>query len=173
MGDRNYNFPIPKNEQYYYDTVEGTYKPLILDDGLIPVKLGGVDAESGALPTSLTNSEIMQPIEVQGHLQTTLQTHNGVTVTPTSSSTSAWIDTQGFNYVGATFINDATTASSLSLQWSNDGVSVHGYEALIASSTTQQKAGGTDTKARYLKIIVWNNDTASPHVFSAWAYLKA
>jgi hypothetical protein len=121
----------------------------------------------------LESSDVQIPIEIQGHLAQTIQTHAGVTVAPTNSSEGVWIDTQGFSYVGATFVNDASTASSLSFQWSNDGVNFHGYESVVSSSTTRQKAGGTETKARYLKVVVWNNDTATPHVISAWVYLKA
>jgi hypothetical protein len=175
MGDRNYNFPIPKNELYYYDTVEGAYKPLILEDGLIPVKLGGVDAESGALPTSLTNSEIMQPIEVQGHLQTTIQTHAGVIVTPNgSNSNSAWIDTAGFDRVAITYINDANTNNSTDILWSHDGINTNSIEwVVLNTSTIKERAVEVPTKARYMKIRLNNGDTSAPHTMSAWAYLKA
>mgnify|MGYP001133442024 CR=1 FL=1 len=121
----------------------------------------------------LESSEVQIPIEIQGHLQQTIQTHAGVSIVPTSSSASVWIDTQGFDKIGATFINDASTNSSLSLQWSNDGVTVHGYEPLIVSATTKEKAGSTETKARYVKVNVWNNDSTAPHIMSAWLYLKA
>jgi hypothetical protein len=131
-------------------------------------------AKSGITHGSdIQNVQVQVPIEIQGHLQQTIQTHAGVTIVPTSSSASAWFDTQGFDRIGATFINDASTNSSLSLQWSNDGVTVHGYEPLIVSATTKEKAGSTETKARYVKVNVWNNDTAAPHVMSAWIYLKA
>lgn len=121
----------------------------------------------------IESSDIMQPVEIQGHIQTTVQTHSGVTVAPTGSGQSAWIDSLGFDKVAVTFLNDAGTASSLSIQWSNDGATVQGYESLIPSSTVKEKSGIVETKARYFKVLLWNNDSAAPHVMSAWAYLKA
>lgn len=178
MGDRNYNFPVPKNELYYYNTVEGTYKPLILEDGLIPVKLGGVDADSGALPVTLTASDIMQPVEIQSRIATTIQTHNGVTVSPNgNSSNPAFVDANGFNDIAITVLNDSNTAQfAVTILWSNDGVNVHGAETVLNSAVavwSNSRSAQVASKARYFKIILLNSDTANPHIMSAWAYLKA
>lgn len=115
----------------------------------------------------------IQPIDIQSHLQTTIQTQSGVTVAPgTNSDSSSWIDTDGFDKLACTMINDAGTNAMIQLLWSNDGSSIHFYENLVATGTSQQKGAITETKSRYVKVRLNNSDTA-PHIMSAWAYLKA
>lgn len=38
MANRETRFPIPKNEQYYYDEVTNTLKPVVKDEGMLPVQ---------------------------------------------------------------------------------------------------------------------------------------
>lgn len=158
MSTRNTDFPIPKSELYYYDEVEKVLKPLVDTDGLMKV--------------NIENSDIMQPIEIQGHLQTTIQTHNGVTIAPSSSNDSVFIDTLGFDKIAVTVLNNASTTSAVTIKWSHDGATVVADDSLNITNTANRKAGITDTKARYAQVSITNSDTA-PHIFSAWAYLKA
>lgn len=119
------------------------------------------------------DSNSVLAIDVQSHLQTTIQTHNAVSIaTQTASVQTSWIDCDGFDKVAITLLNDAALSARVDVYWSNDGSTQHGYETAIVASSTQQKAGIIDTKARYLKLAPVNLDAAS-HTMSAWAYLKA
>lgn len=104
----------------------------------------------------------------------TTQSHNAVSVAPTSGQVlSAWINCEGFDKIAVTLMNDAATNSILHIYWSNDGVTEHGWDlTLLSSSTQQRRAAVTDTKAKYAKIVVTNTDAAA-HTMSAWVYLKA
>ena len=164
MTTRNTDFPIPKSELYYYDDNESIQKPLVDTDGLVKV--------------NVENSDIMQPVEIQSRIQTTVQTHNGVTVSPSgNSSNSTFIDTNGFTDIGITVLNDSNTAQfAVTVLWSNDGANVHGAEAVLNSAVavwSNSRSVSVPTKARYFKIVLINSDASAPHIMSAWAYLKA
>jgi hypothetical protein len=132
----------------------------------------GIDTNN-PLPIKHSASDIIQPVEVQSHYASTVQTHNAVSVPANNSSRmTTFIDCDGFDKVSITLSNDSATASYISLIWSNDGVSNHGLEDNLASNALQQKAYLTDVKSRYLKVQVANTDTVA-HTISAWAYLKA
>lgn len=88
-----------------------------------------------------------------------------------SSYESDWIDCYGYNNLSVTSSNDAATASSVDILWSNDKVGIHGEEEVILSSTKQLKAGRESIKAKYAKIKVSNEDGAAAHVFNTWVYL--
>lgn len=124
--------------------------------------------------TTLNASNVIQPIDIQSHLQTTIQTHNAVSVaTVTASNGTSWLDTDGFDKIAVTLLNDASTSSSLSIQWSSDGTTIQGYDlSIIPTGTGQQRSAITDTKMRYARIQIYNGDTAA-HTMSAWAYLKS
>jgi hypothetical protein len=123
---------------------------------------------------NVSSSDIIVPTDKQSGLQKTIQTHNAVSVALSSNSTSStWIDCDGFDKLAITLLNDAGTSSFANAYWSNDGVSTHGMDTVIAASTQQQKAGVVDVKARYLKVLVGNSDATLAHTMSAWAYLKA
>lgn len=121
----------------------------------------------------VNGSTIMQPMDVQFRLQTTIQTHNAVSVAATTGiSAGSWIDCNGFDKIAFTLLNDAATASSADLQWSNDGTNQHGLEAgVIPGNTQRYKQGIADVKARYCRLVLGNTDAAA-HTMSAWAYLK-
>jgi hypothetical protein len=160
MTTRSTDFPIPKSELYYYDENENVLKPLVDVDGLVKV--------------NVENSDIMQPIEIQGRLSTTIQTHNGTSIAKDQWASGAWIDTVGYSEIAVTLLMDAGTNNSVALEWSNDGVNKHGGETLLGVSTAKERAGSTPTKARYVRVSVQNSDTVTtPHTVSAWAYLKA
>lgn len=114
------------------------------------------------------------PMDVQSRLQTTIQTHNAVSVGALGSSLqTSWIDCDGFNDIAVTFLNDASTNSYAHIQWSNDGISSNGRDYnVIPSDSNQYKAGCVPIKARYAKVQMYNGDSALAHTMSAWAYLK-
>jgi hypothetical protein len=120
------------------------------------------------------SSNSMTPIDVQSRLQTTIQTHNAVSVALSGSSVeTSYHDADGFSDIAVTLMNDASTASSLDIYWSNDGVNTHGIDAgFLPNATNRYRAGFTQIKARYFKIGISNIDSAVAHTMSAWAYLK-
>jgi hypothetical protein len=130
--------------------------------------------DDGSQNIQLTSSNVIQPIDVQSRLQTTIQTHNAVSVALSSSSEqTSWIDCDGFIEIALTMLNDGVTNSSLNVYWSNDGTNKHGFETVVATSAVQYKAGSVPIKARYAKVRVDNGDAGAAHTMSAWAYLKA
>jgi hypothetical protein len=136
---------------------------------------GNAISANNPLPVDMGGNTAIVPIDVQSRLQTTIQTHNAVSVALSGSSygDNLWHDSDGFNQLGLTLLNDASATCSLSVYWSNDGVNMHGCETAIASSAGQYKTALIDTKARYFKCQVINGDAALAHTMSAWAYLKA
>lgn len=97
----------------------------------------------------------------------------GVSVNLDSYYESGWIDVQGFNQVGFAIKNDGATSSAMDLDWSYDGKTAHGKDLyVIPSAETVLRAGHTDIKAPYMRVIVKNRDKLAPHVMSAYAYLK-
>jgi len=116
--------------------------------------------------------DLNNPLAIQTRTPQTVQTHNAVSVPLSSSVNGNWIDTTLFNAIALTLMNDGSTTSSLNVDWSNDGITLHGSEVAIASSTSRWKAGYVSTKARYARLSVVNGDAGAAHVMSAWAYLK-
>ena len=161
--ERSTIFPIPKNELYHWDDVEKVLKPLVDTDGLIGVK--------GQLQVGMTSSEIMQPVDIQSHYQQTIQTHSGAMIPPATWSQGNWIDTNGFDKIAYTMVNDANVSSKFNLQWSNDGTSNH-HDQSIDTTANLRKGGEVPTLARYVRVVVRNDDTA-PHTFNTFIYLKA
>jgi hypothetical protein len=129
--------------------------------------------DDGSAYVSLTESQIKVPVDMQAKYQTTIQTHNAVSVAANGgSSSSVFYDTNGFDKIAVTVLNDAGTTSQVDVQWSNDGTNWHATETIIASGTSQRKSGSMDTRARYVRAVLYNQDTSAAHVMSAWLYLK-
>lgn len=143
---------------------------------LVHVEPDGLNGTKGNMRVTTADSAIMQPVEIQGHLSQTIQTHNAVSV-PLSGNSIAptnWIDCGGFDQIAVTLLNDAATASKVSILWSHDNATTHGVDwDILLSGTTQQRVIRTGVKARYMKVRLDNADTAAAHVMSAWAYLLA
>lgn len=121
--------------------------------------------------SKINGSDVMLPIDVQGHYQSTIQTHNAVSILASSGSNGGWIDCAGFDTIAITVMNDAVTQSYIDIQWSHDGVNQQGLDSSVADSQ-QYKAMSVPTKGRYARIRIGNGDTVA-HTMSAWAYLKA
>jgi hypothetical protein len=128
----------------------------------------------GSANAVITGSDVMQPVDIQSHYQTTIQTHTGVMAAPNSWNTAAaWIDTIGFDRIAVTLSNDAAVQSSVNIMWSHDGTNSQGEDSgVITTGTAIRKAGETATKARYAKVSISNADAAA-HTMNAWAFLKA
>lgn len=135
---------------------------------------GTVIADTTPIPVRQVQSNIIVPTDVQSHLQSTIQTHNAVSIAVSGgTSASAWINTDGFDKVAFMLKNDATVTSNCDVRWSADGVNIHGVDFAILGGTSQYKTYLTDTRAQYVQFSIINNDTATAHTISAYAYLKA
>ena len=134
----------------------------------------GTVAQLTTADTTLKESQLIVPVDIQSRFATTIQTHSSVMITPSGNNSSAYIDCDGFNEVAFTLRNDAVTASFGNVQWSNDGTTVHGEDSnAIPSSTPQVKSANVSVKARYVRLQLNNGDTGAAHTMSAWAYLKS
>jgi hypothetical protein len=123
--------------------------------------------------TAITDVDAIIPMGIEYRKQKMVPAFTSAVVPATTgTATSPWIDTDGFNDLGITLLNDAGTSNSLDLQWSNDGSALHGKDYPIAPAAGQYKAATVPTKARYVKVIAYNND-AAPHTMNCWLYLKA
>lgn len=123
----------------------------------------------------ISGSDILQPVDLQSHLQTMIQTHNAVSVALSGGwSQGSWFDTNGFDRLAWNFKNDASTNSDFYVDWSTDGTNAGqcGSDAVSLAGTANMKSGIVDTKARYARVALRNNDTVA-HTMSAWAFLKA
>jgi hypothetical protein len=123
------------------------------------------------LKVQLEGSGVMIPTDVQSRLQQTVQAHNATSIGATSYLSSEWIDTQGFSEVGITLLNDATTSSNCEALWSHNASTRHGTETALSTGTGRDRVTSISTKARYLKLNIYNGDAVA-HTFSSWVYLK-
>lgn len=109
--------------------------------------------------------------------QTTIKTHDNVSIALSGNNGSAWISTDGFDNIGINILNDNNSATfGCNLLWSTDGVNVQGAESLISTAGpvwSNARSAITSTKAQYVKVLIINGDGAAAHTFNAWAYLKA
>lgn len=120
-----------------------------------------------------TRSNEIAPVEIQARYSQTIQTHTNAVVAPTNGvSDSVWFDTEGFDKIAISLKNDASTNSVVELHWSHDNSNRTGLEAVMAASTLSERVAITDTKARYVKVRITNQDAAA-HTMNAWIYLKA
>lgn len=165
--NRSTKFMIPKNELYYWDEAEQVMKPLVDIDGIVQVK--------GQVQAQVTSSDIMQPIDIQSHYQQTIQTQSASMIAPSGYSIPAtYLDSNGFDKIAISLVNDATTACGVHVYWSHDGTTLHGADyGLLPNAVRKDGVAIADTKARYFKVVLVNYDTTAPHTMSAWAYLKA
>lgn len=132
----------------------------------------GIDINN-PLYVQIAGSDGILPTDSQSHLQTTIQCLNAVSIAASAGSSTSWYDTDGFDKVAITLLNDNSAVPSIvNIVWSNTGSSSHGQDTILASANGNLRAGIVDTKARYFQFYVYNADTAA-HTMSVWAYLKA
>jgi hypothetical protein len=106
-------------------------------------------------------------------LASTIQTHNAVSIALSGSSSSVWINCDGFSKIAVNLKNDGNTSSQVNLLWSVDGSTQIGFETVLASGSSQYRSAISDTKAQYVLVQVQNLDSALAHTMSAWAYMKS
>jgi hypothetical protein len=156
-------------------TVKGQAQALSTGGEFVQLAGTGVRPD-GSQTVQLVGSDASIPTDIQGHLQTMIQTHNAVSVAAAGTSIGAWFDTDGFNEIALLVKNDANlTSFSLEIQWSPDnGVTILGdsIPTLFSPGSSPYKQGLQGTLCRYARVIIANSDTAA-HTMSAWVYLKA
>jgi len=114
----------------------------------------------------------MLPTDAQYRRADTVQTQNAVSIAANGNSIGSWIDCDGYSDVAVTLFNDAITNSRLIIHWSNDGITKHGSEIMLATGPDKERAAQVPTKARYFRMAIDNQDAGSAHTMSCWAYLK-
>lgn len=133
--------------------------------------------EKNPLPVSIEDSGGAAQVDVQYRKQKTLMNIlTGVSVAPTAQSTeSEWIDTDGFNDIGITVVNDVNNKSfGAMIKWSHDKVTQHSGDYIVTNNmptTTSGRGNVVPTQARYCKVTAYNGD-AVIHVMSVHGYLK-
>ena len=144
---------------------------LQLEDGT-EINLGNILKEG--VGNKIKDSDVMVPVDIQSRYQKTIQTHNAVSIPLSGNNASAYYDTTRFDSLGVIVRNDvAGKALTVLITWSNDGVSPHGEESLIANATAQYLGASTTIKAKWFRILVINGDSALAHTVSTSTYLKA
>lgn len=124
-------------------------------------------------------SDIKAPVEIQGHLTQTVQTHNAVSVAASGSSTSAQsVSCEGFSTVNISIKSDVSHNGRFQILWSYDNVTFNLFELpsgtyIINSGTYGDRFADLPVRAPYFKLYLENQDAGAAHTMSAWAYLKA
>lgn len=120
---------------------------------------------------ALTDSDAIVPVYIEGRRQKTVQ-QLSASVLPSAWQSGPWIDTDGYDKIGCTLLNDAATNSRVSIEYSNDGVTKHGAEDILLTATTKERKGIVETGARFARLSIQNGDTVA-HTINVWAYLKS
>jgi hypothetical protein len=146
-----------------------------MDDGTVAlqVQIAGTSTSSsngGDLPVS---SNSLLPIDIQSRLASTIQTHNAVSVGQSGSSASSWYSADGFDKIVLNYKNDASTSSSIQIQWSPDNGTSNVSTSTFNGSSTNNAPSVVDVSLPYFRIVLYNNDAAAAHTMSAWVLLKA
>lgn len=131
--------------------------------------------ENNPLPMDMSSSRIIQPVDIQARLTQIIQTHtNQALLATTGTSTSAWVNVEGFDKIHCHLANDAATNSRMDVQWSEDGVNMRSEEKLVLPvGTDRYRVTPTiEVKFSYFRVVLYNTDGA-PHTMNAWANLKA
>jgi hypothetical protein len=123
--------------------------------------------------TALTDSDAILPTGVEYRKQKMVPHAAGqVIASNQTGEPTGWIDTNDYNAIAFTMLNDAAVNSTAHVLWSNDGVATHGITVnALATATSKEREILIETRARYAKLRIANND-AAPHTFSSWGYLK-
>lgn len=134
----------------------------------------------GNINTGLSNSKIVQPVDIQARLTQSIQTHTGVTI-PNNNGVSTgigWVDSHvdgsPLTHLGITASMTSGTGMRIEVQFSNDGVNYFSFIS-VYDGTTKDFATDKDIQlsARWFRISITNKDASAPKVTNAHAYLKA
>jgi hypothetical protein len=122
----------------------------------------------------MEGSEIQQPVEIQGRLAQTIQTHNALSIGANAWSSSAYLDGAGFSTICVTASMASGTGMSVVIDFSHDGVNYFSG-VTIYDSTGATFAPSTEIplSARYFRVGIKNKDATNAKTTSAYAYLKA
>lgn len=107
--------------------------------------------------------------------QDTIKTHDNVTIASANGgygSSGNFVSCDGYETLALSLLNDASTNSTISVDWSNDGTIANIANEVLVADTKNVKSGITTVKGSYFRVFIWNSDTVS-HVFNAYAYLKS
>lgn len=97
---------------------------------------------------------------------------DNVAVPPSDYRESIWIPVTGYTKLGLNMTQTGVFETAMDLAWSHDGVNVHGKDLnFIPSASTLQKAGVTDIKAPYVRVIVKNTNATNSNNMTAYTYL--
>lgn len=114
-------------------------------------------------------------VDVEGRLLTvppgvneTIQAFTAVPILAAATSTSAWQDVDQARELGLTVAKSGVGETVLALEWSNNGVDVHGQQAVL-TATNQYKSYNTKKSARYVRMTVTNN-TVGTLTVDGWIY---
>jgi len=121
----------------------------------------------------IEGSDVMQPIEIQGSLTQTIQTHNALSIGANAWSSSSWIDATGFSKICATASMVSGTGMTIVVDFSHDGVNYFSG-VTVYDSTGNSFAPSTDMpiSAKYVRVGVKNKDATNAKTTSAYAFLK-
>jgi len=130
--------------------------------------------------TGLTHGAIMEgsdvqlPIEIQGRVAQTIQTHNAVSIGANAWSSSAYLDGSGFSTICVTANMASGTGMSVVVDFSHDGVNYFsGVTVYDSTANTFAPSVEIPLSARYFRVGVKNKDATNAKTTSAYAYLKA
>lgn len=115
-------------------------------------------------------STTMEPVDIQSSYAKAIQTNSSK---PSNYSPSNWIDTEGYTKVAFNVaVTEGAHLFTVQIQWSNDGANIHGREEFAVTTAAQYFSRLIDTKLRYFRVYLYNND-ATARTMVAHAYLKA
>jgi hypothetical protein len=125
--------------------------------------------------TTLVNSEIEQPIDMQYRLQTTVQTHQSIAIAASGVGYGiGYVSTEGYDRLIAVLNSDSSTTNSADLSWSMDGVNEHFVDtaAIISNTSRQKRTAEVPVYAPWVRLKAVNGDAGGQHFFSCWLFLK-
>lgn len=112
-------------------------------------------------------------------LNKTVQTHTSASAAPTNGTTlgnfpatTDWIDTENFDKVVISVLNEGVYTHAANAYWSHDKANVHIDDVALTNNSANQRSATLEVKAQYFKLRITNTD-ASVRSFNAWAYFKS
>jgi hypothetical protein len=121
----------------------------------------------------MESSDIQLPVEIQGSMSQTIQTHNALSIPANSWSSSSYIEATGFSKICVTANMASGTGMSVVVDFSHDGVNYFSG-VTIYDSTGATFAPSTEIpiSAKYFRVGIKNKDASNAKTTSAYAFLK-
>lgn len=131
------------------------------------------DALQYARNIKVVGSDVMQPVELQGSLSQTVQTHNAVSIPANGWSSSGWMDATGFSKVSATASMVSGTGMTVVVDFSHDGINYFsGVTVYDSTGTTFAPSTDMPIAAKFVRVGVKNKDATNAKTTSAYAFFK-